>query len=72
MKDIILKFPNGVEAGAMHLTDRKKPMLCIRNGERVCAYGSFTSEAHARDFMHLLAQLVGAADKTGGNSDDSE
>ena len=72
MKDIILKFPNGVEVGAMHFTDRKKPMLCIRNGERVCAYGSFTSEAHASDFMHLLAQLLGAVDKTGGNSDDSE
>lgn len=69
MKDIILKFPNGVEAGAMHLTDRKKPMLCIRNGERVCAYGSFTSEAHAIDFMHLLAYLIGANDKTGGKDD---
>lgn len=30
---------------------------------------AFTSEAHARDFMHLLAQLIGANDKTGGKDD---
>ena len=60
MRDYVLVFKNGVEVGAMNFPDRKKPMLCIKNGERICGYGSFTSESHARDFMHLLAQLVQA------------
>jgi hypothetical protein len=58
--DYLLIFKNGVEVGAMHFPDRKKPMLCIKNEELICAYGSFTSDEHARYFMHLLAELVGA------------
>lgn len=69
MKDYILIFKSGVEVGAMNFTDRKKPMLCIKNGERICVYGSFRSEAYARDFMHLLAQLVQAKDETNGGAD---
>lgn len=70
MKDYKLIFQNGVEVGAMNFPDRKKPMLCIKNGERICVYGLFKSEAHARDFMHLLAQLVAAKDETSGGSDN--
>lgn len=70
MNDILLEFPNGVKVGAMHFSDRKKPMLCIRHGGILCAYGSFTSDEHAGDFMYLLAQLIGADNRTGGKSDD--
>lgn len=70
MRYYVLVFKNGVEVCAMNFPDRKKPMLCIRNGERICGYGSFTSESHARDFMHLLAQLVQAKDETNGGADN--
>lgn len=69
MRDYVLVFKSGVEVGAMNFPDRKKPMLCIKNGERICGYGSFKSEAHARDFMHLLAQLVQAKDETNGGAE---
>jgi hypothetical protein len=70
MRDYVLVFKNGVEVGAMNVPDRKKPILCIRNGDRICGYGSFTSESHARDFMHLLAQLVQAKDEKNGGDDN--
>ena len=69
MKDYALIFPNGVEVCSMKFPDRKKPMICIVNGARSCAYGSFISEAHARDFMHLLANLVNAKDETTGGDE---
>lgn len=69
MKDYSLIFPNGVEVCSMKFPDRKKPMICIMNGARICAYGSFISEAHARDFMHLLANLVNAKDETTGGDE---
>lgn len=49
-----------VEIGAFEFPDRRRPMLGIKIGNEVIAYGSFRSKESADDFMDALAEFVGA------------
>lgn len=42
---------------------RKRPSLCVIQGNTITRYGSFTSQAAADEFMKLLQQLTGAQDE---------
>ena len=39
---------------------RKRPSLCVIQGNVITRYASFTSESAADEFMEILANLTGA------------
>ena len=45
--------------GAYHFSDRKRPSLCVAEGNKICVYGHFNSEDSASDFMDALAKMFG-------------
>ena len=48
-----------VAIGAFMFPDRKKPSLCIKEGNEIVSYGTFNSEETADNFMTKLAFLLG-------------
>ena len=48
--------------GAYRLSIRKKPCLCVEQGNNIIVYGTFIDEKAAKDFIDRLADLVGAED----------
>lgn len=48
-----------ISIGAMHFPDRKKPALCIMEGNTVYVYGYFNSDDCAILFMQTLEELLG-------------
>ena len=46
--------------GAYTLPDRKKPALCIEEGNAIKVYGYFQSEEQADEFMTTLGKMVHA------------
>lgn len=54
---------NGVKLGAYKFPDRKKPALCVENGNTITVYGYFKDTETAKNFMHELAQAVGAKEE---------
>ena len=46
--------------GAYKLPIRKKPCLCVEQGNKIIVYGTFIDKEQAEKFMDRLADLVGA------------
>ena len=55
--------------GAYRFPDRKKPCLCIEEGNSIAVYGHFNTFEGADEFMNRLGKLIGAR-MDGGGSDD--
>ena len=55
--------------GAYHFPDRKKPCLCIEEGNSIVVYGHFSTFEGAEEFIERLGEFVGAR-MDGGGSDD--
>ena len=49
-----------ISIGAYMFPDRKKPCLCIEEGNEVVVYGHFNTIDGAKEFMDKLGRLVGA------------
>lgn len=49
-----------VKIGAYKFSDRKKPCLCIEEGNKIVVYGHFNSFECAEEFMKKFSELVGA------------
>lgn len=49
-----------VKIGAYKFSDRKKPCLCIEEGNKIVVYGHFNSSECAEEFMKKFSELVGA------------
>lgn len=49
-----------IKIGAYMFPDRKKPALCIEEGNEIVVYGYFQSSHGAKDFMDKLGKMVGA------------
>ena len=55
------KLTNGkISIGAYMFPDRKKPCLCIEEGNEIVVYGHFNTIDGADKFMDKLGRLVGA------------
>ena len=54
--------------GAYRFSDRKKPCLCIEEGNRIVVYGHFNTFEGAEEFMERLGKLVGARMDGGADS----
>lgn len=48
-----------ISIGAMKFPDRKKPALCVMEGNTVQVYGYFNSDECAILFMRTLEELLG-------------
>lgn len=57
-----------ISIGAYMFPDRKKPCLCIEEGNQVTVYGHFNTVDGADEFIDKLGQMVGA--KMGVDSND--
>ena len=49
-----------VKIGAYKFSDRKKPCLCIEEGNKIVIYGNFNTFEEAEEFMKKLGEFVGA------------
>lgn len=49
-----------IKIGAYNFPNRKKPCLCIEEGNRIVVYGHFNSSEYAEEFMKKFSELVGA------------
>lgn len=47
-----------IKIGAYNFPNRKKPCLCIEEGNRIVVYGHFNSSEYAEEFMEKLGELV--------------
>lgn len=58
-----------IKIGAMMLPGRKKPCLCIEEGNKVVIYGHFNTESGASEFIDRLGTMVGAeVEEDGGDT----
>lgn len=48
-----------IKIGAYNFSNRKKPCLCIEEGNRIVVYGHFNSSEDAEEFMKKFGELVG-------------
>lgn len=49
-----------ISIGAYMFPDRKKPCLCIQEGNKIVVYGHFNTEKGADEFINKLGEMVGA------------
>ena len=49
-----------IKIGAYNISNRKKPCLCIEEGNEIVIYGHFNTFEGAEEFMKKLGELVGA------------
>lgn len=49
-----------IQIGAFMFSDRKRPSLCIAEGNKISIYGSFHNKEQAEEFMNKLGKMVGA------------
>lgn len=49
-----------------NLPNRKKPVLCVRRGEKIAKIGTLNSEDDAKAFQMFMDVVMGGAD---GNAD---
>ena len=47
-----------ISIGAYMFPDRKRPCLCIEEGNECVVYGHFNSSVGADEFMNKLAELI--------------
>jgi hypothetical protein len=63
------KLTNGkISIGAYVFPDRKKPCLCVEEGNQCVVYGHFNTVEGADKFMDILGRMVGA-EMEGGEED---
>ena len=56
-----MKLTDGnISIGAYMFPDRKKPCLCIEEGNQITVYGHFNTAEGAEKFLTVLGQMVGA------------
>lgn len=57
-----------IKIGAYNFPNRKKPCLCIEEGNRIIVYGHFNSSEDAEEFMKKFGDLIGVKidDKVSG------
>ena len=49
-----------ISIGAYMFPDRKKPCLCVEEGNEIFVYGHFNTIEGAGKFMDILGNMVGA------------
>ena len=49
-----------ISIGAYMFPDRKKPCLCIEEGNKIVVYGHFNTVEGADEFVNKLGEMVGA------------
>ena len=60
------KLTNGkISIGAYMFPDRKKPCLCVEEGNQICVYGHFNTVEGAEEFIDILGKMVGATFEEG-------
>ena len=57
-----------IKIGAYRFSDRKRPALCVAEGNHITVYGYFSSFEGADKFMDKLAELIGAKTEKGGEA----
>ena len=62
----VITNKNDVSIGVYKFPDRKKPCLCIRKGNEITVYGTFTNDELAEDFMDEVAEFFGITRKVKG------
>ena len=63
------KLTNGkISIGAYMFPDRKKPCLCVEDGNEIVVYGHFNTVEGANEFIDILGKMVGATFE-GGEED---
>ena len=63
MEVYLKNLETGVEVGAFSMEPyRKKPCLCVRDGNVLTKYASFNSAEAAHEFMEILRAFVGAGE----------
>ena len=55
-----------IKIGVYKFSDRKRPALCIEEGNAIRVYGYFHNEEEANEFMEKLGNLVGAVIERNG------
>ena len=55
-----------IKIGAYMFQDRKRPYLCVEEGNSICVYGHFNSVDGANRFMDKLAELIGCPNESEG------
>ena len=64
----IVTNKNDRSIGVYTFPDRKKPCLCVRKGNEITVYGTFTNEEVAEDFMNEVAEFFGITRKVTGEN----
>lgn len=54
-----------ISIGAYMFPDRKKPCLCVEEGNKIVVYGHFNTEEGADEFINILGKMVGATFERG-------
>lgn len=62
----IVTNKNDTSIGVYKFPDRKKPCLCVRKGNEITVYGTFTNDETAEDFMNEVAEFFGITRKVTG------
>ena len=64
------KLTNGkISIGAYMFPDRKKPCLCVEEGNTCVIYGHFNTAEGADKFIDILGKMVGALFEEGAEDD---
>ena len=58
--------------GAYRFPDRKKPCLCIEEGNRIVVYGHFNTFEGADEFMNRLGKLISLCQQAGESNRSME
>ena len=56
----VLTYDGTIKIGAYKIPERKKPCLCIEQGNALTVYGTFIDNNAANEFMDKLGDFVGA------------
>lgn len=59
-----------ISIGAYMFPDRKKPCLCIEEGNKCVVYGHFNTIEGANEFVEKLGKMVGAQALRKENDDE--
>lgn len=63
------KLTNGkISVGAYMFPDRKKPCLCVEEGNQITVYGHFNTIDGANEFIDILGKMVGATFEEGAEN----
>ena len=52
-----------IKVGAYMFPDRKKPMICVEEGNSIVAVGSFHNKEQADWFMDKVAECIGQKER---------